>query len=149
MQVRQSHGDSYCESISTIEDSPRMNTIALHEALASVHPLTPEGADALLDLRESLLSDGHPGTCIKCFFKLLGDLQKPGALQPLRHLLEERFELEVSADSNPLDILPLHLDDGYDLESFCMRAIETVRFDRAFPDRKLTLRLRRKNNAFF
>ena len=126
-----------------------MSTSALHQALSSVHPLTSEGADALLDLREQLMSGGHPGSCIKCFFTLLGDLQRPGALQPLQRLLEERFEVEVTTDSERLEALPLHLEGGRDLESFCMRTMETVRMDRAYTERRITLRLRRKKDASF
>lgn len=106
--------------------------------------MTPEGADALLDLREQLMSDGHPGKCVKCFFALLGDLGKPGALSPLRHWLEERVEVEVTAGGRELEILPLRLEAGADLESFCLNAIDTVRHDRAYRNQRISLRLRYK-----
>lgn len=121
-----------------------MKTDSLHAVLSAVVPSTSEGADALLDLREQLMSEGHPGTCVKCFFALLGDLGKPGALKPLRHWLEERLEVEVTADGRELETLPLRLEAGENLESFCRSAIATVRHDRTYRDRRISMRLRYK-----
>ena len=116
----------------------------MHEVLSSVKPLTSEGADALLDLREILMAEGHPGECLKCFFTLLGDLKKPGALRPLRKFLEERCEVEVCGESSELEAMPLRLEQGTDLVSFCHRAMETIRDDRAYAERSITMRVRWK-----
>ncbi len=115
--------------------------------LNTVAPTTSEGADFLLDLRELLLSRGHAGKCVRCFFGLLGDLRQPGALKPLRHWLERHLEVEVSADGREIDVLPVRLDEAADLESFCHRAIDTVRFDRSFRDQRIALRFRYKTVA--
>jgi len=132
---------------SHLDECVAMHSIALQDALSDIHPMTSEGADALLDLRDLLMSDGHPGTCVKCFFTLLGDLGKTGALRPLKRLLEERFEVEVSAECGELETMTLNLDAGSDLESFCMHAMEIVRYDRAYRERQIMLRLRRKKIA--
>jgi len=121
-----------------------VTTSELQRLLASVTPTTSEGADLLLDLRELLLSDGHPGKCVRCFFGLLGDLHQPGALTPLRHWLERHLEVEVSAAGRQLETLPVRLDGVASLESFCHRAIETIRHDRSFGDSRIELQLRYK-----
>ncbi|MCH7224717.1 hypothetical protein [Haloferula sp. A504] len=115
--------------------------------LPTVTPTTSKGADLLLDLRDLLLSHGHPGKCVSCFFGLLGDLRQPGALKPLRHWLEQHLEVEVSAGGREIDVLPVRLDEAADLESFCHQAIKTVRFDRSFRDRRIQLRFRYKSAA--
>lgn len=124
-----------------------MTTHELQKMLNTVAPTTSEGADFLLDLRELLLSRGHAGKCVRCFFGLLGDLRQPGALKPLRHWLERHLEVEVSADGREIDVLPVRLDEAADLESFCHRAIDTVRFDRSFRDQRIALRFRYKTVA--
>ncbi len=122
-----------------------MTPADLHRLLASVTPSTSEGADQLLDLRELLLSRGHAGKCVRCFFGLLGDLRQPGALAPLRHWLEHHVEVEVTADGREIDTLPVRLDRAADLVSFCHQAIDTVRHDRSFEDRSIKLSFRFKN----
>lgn len=119
----------------------------VQELLKTVTPSTSEGADFLLDLRELLLSDGHAGRCVRCFFGLLGDLRQPGDLKPLRHWLERHLEVEVSAGGREIDVLPVRLDQAADLESFCHRAIDTVRFDRSFEDPRIAPRFRYKETA--
>ncbi|MDX1679952.1 MAG: hypothetical protein R3242_04395 [Akkermansiaceae bacterium] len=116
-----------------------------HQLLERVIPTTSEGCDYLLDLRDLLMSKGHAGKCVSCFFGLLGDLQKPGALLPLRHWLEQHIEIAVFADDRQIDTLPLKLEADADLDSFCTRAIDTVRHDRAHRAAKLALKLRYKD----
>lgn len=119
----------------------------LQPLLESITPTTSEGADLLLDLRQLLLSDGHPGKCVRCFFGLLGDLRQPGALKPLRHWLERHLEIEVSAGGSELEVLPVRLGGVTDLESYCHRAIATVREDRAFAEERIHLRFRFKSGV--
>lgn len=104
-----------------------------------MNPATSEVADFLLDLRELLLSGGHPGKCVKCFFGLLGDLHQPGALKPLGHWLERHLEVSVEADGCEVDRLPVHLDDAGDLDGFCQRTMDLVRMDRAYQGQHLRL----------
>lgn len=124
-----------------------MTANELQNLLTTVTPASPAGADLLLDLRDLLLSRGHAGKCVRCFFGLLGDLRQPGALKPLRHWLEQHLELEVTTDDREIDVLPVRLDEDADLESFCHRTIGTVRFDRAFEARRIALRFRYKQAA--
>jgi hypothetical protein len=119
----------------------------VHQLLTQIRPTTPEGADWLLDLRELLISRGHPGKCVRCFFELLGDLDQPGALRPLRHWLEQHLVVEVTAAGQALDTLPVRLNAEDDLESFCHRTIHTVRFDRSFRHQHIALRFRFKDQA--
>lgn len=124
-----------------------MTPTKVQKLLQTVTPTTSEGADLLLDLRQLLLSEGHPGKCVRCFFGLLGDLRQPGALKPLRHWLERHLEVEVTAGGREIDVLPVRLDHAADLEAFCHRAIQTVRFDRSFTDSRIALRFRYKAAA--
>lgn len=122
-----------------------MNSATIDRALAGIVPTTSEGADLLLDLRQLLLDQGHPGKCVRCFFGLLGDLRQPGALRPIRLWLERNLEIVVNAGNRELEALPLELSASDDLEDFCQQAIRVVREDRAFADRELTLRFRFKS----
>ncbi|MBB5352715.1 hypothetical protein HNR46_002963 [Haloferula luteola] len=117
-----------------------MTSIELQNLLSRVTPTTAEGADLLLDLRELLLSHGHPGKCVRCFFDLLGDLDQPGVLQPLRHWLEQHLEVEVTAAGTHLERLPVKLHGTGSLEDLCLRAIGTLREDRAYAHPDIRLR---------
>ena len=119
----------------------------LNQIITRVAPTTSEGADLLLDLRELLMSRGHAGKCVRCFFGLMGDLRQPGALQPLRHWLEQHLEVEVSSEGREIDVFPVRLGDDADLESYCHRAIETIRNDRSFSDNRIALRFRYKDDV--
>ncbi|MFC7338339.1 hypothetical protein ACFQY0_14190 [Haloferula chungangensis] len=123
-----------------------MTSSELQQLLASITPTTSEGADLLLDLRDLLISQGHPGKCVRCFFGLLGDLAQPGALNPLRHWLEENLEVEVRANGREIDSLPVRLNRAADLDSFCHEAINKIRFDRSFKDAHIQLRFRFKDD---
>lgn len=115
------------------------------ELLPSITPKTSEGADLLLDLRELLLSDGHPGKCVRCFFGLMGDLGQPGALAPMRSWLERHLEIEVSSQGQEIDSLDLQIGTATDLEDFCHKAITTIRMDRHHRHSNIQLRFRFKN----
>lgn len=124
-----------------------MTADQIKKLLPTLAPATPEGADLLLDLRDLLLRDGHPGKCVQCFFGLLGDLRQPGALSPLRHWLESRIELEVSANGQEIDILPVRLGHATDIQNYCQEVIGVLRNDRAFTAAHIAVRFRFKNKA--
>ena len=115
-------------------------------------PLAPSlarEADTLLDLRELLMQNGHPGKCVRCFFRLFtaaGEEALP-MLAPLRAWIEARLEISVRADGRDLETLPVKLRPGEDLEAFCLRSIRQVRLDRSYPARRLDLAFRYKAAA--
>lgn len=98
----------------------------------------------LLDLRALLLAKGHAGKCVRCFFGLLGDMNQTGSLSPLKHWLEHHVEVEITANGEPLGVLPLRLGQHQDLDSFCHAAIDTLRYDRVWAHERMDLRLRYK-----
>lgn len=114
--------------------------------LLPLGPVLAKEADALLDLRELLMSKGHPGKCVRCFFQLFtaaGSEAMP-MLAPLRAWIEERLEIAVRADGRDLETLPVKLRQGEDLEAFCLRSIRGVRMDRSYQARRLDLAFRYK-----
>lgn len=115
--------------------------------LTAVIPRTPEGADHLLDLRELLMTRGHPGKCVRCFFALLGDLHAPGALRPLRHWLEKNIEVSVSIEGRVVESLRFQLQPSESLEDYCQRTIRMVREDRSYRDPAITLGFRYRDTA--
>ena len=117
------------------------------DLLSTANPSTSEGADFLLDLRELLLSRGHAGKCVHCFFGLLGDLGKPGALAPLRHWLEQNLEVAVTIDDEVVEVLPVSLDQSKSLEEFCHRAMDTVRYDRSYDAKRIEMEFRYRDSA--
>ena len=123
-----------------------------HEIDGLLLPLAPvlaKEADAILDLRELLMSKGHPGKCVRCFFQLFtaaGRAEMP-RLAPLIAWLEANLEIAVRADGRELETLPVKLHGSDDLESFCLRSIDKVRLDRGYPVRRLDLAFRYKAAA--
>ena len=114
--------------------------------LLPLAPVLAKEADALLDLRELLMSKGHPGKCVRCFFQLFtaaGREEMP-RLAPLKAWLEENLEIYVNADWRELETLPVKLRQGEDLESFCLRSIQQVRLDRGYTARRVNLAFRFK-----
>ncbi len=103
-------------------------------------------ADAILDLRELLLSQGHPGKCVRCFFRLFEAAGSGSAqdLLPLRTWLEANVEISVRRDGEELETLPFVPAKHEDLEEFCLRAIEHVRMDRGYRGERLELTFRYK-----
>ncbi|WP_193211801.1 hypothetical protein [Luteolibacter marinus] len=106
-------------------------------------------ADALLDLRELLMTKGHAGKCVRAFFHLFAAAKQDTRpkLAPLQAWLEEHLEISVHADGRELETLPVELHAIEDLDSFCMRSIKKVRMDRSFAARRLDLAFRYKGLA--
>ena len=103
-------------------------------------------ADAILDLRELLLNQGHPGKCVRCFFRLYegagsGLIQH---LAPLRVWLETNVEICVRRDGEELETLPFAPAKHEDLQAFCMRSIDLIRMDRGYHGKHLQLAFRYK-----
>ena len=106
-------------------------------------------ADAILDLRELLVRQGHPGKCVRCFFRLfeaVGSEMQP-QLAPLLAWLESKVEISVRSEEVELETLPFVLADNEDLESFCLRSIESIRMDRNYSGSRLQLAFRYKSLA--
>ena len=124
-------------------------TLTLQEIDALLLPLAPSlarEADTILDLRELLMTKGHPGKCVRCFFRLFtsaGSESLP-KLTPLREFLERHLEIAVRADGSELETLPVQLRQGEDLEDFCLRSMKQVRLDRTFQARRVDLAFRYK-----
>lgn len=118
--------------------------------LLPLAPVLAKEADAILDLRELLMSKGHPGKCVRCFFQLFtaaaGSAAMP-QMAPLIAWLEENLEITVRADGKNLETLPVTLRGAEDLESFCLRSIDKIRFDRGYVARRLNLAFRYKAAA--
>ena len=127
-------------------------TLTLPEIDALLMPLAPslaKEADAILDLRELLMTNKEPGKCVRCFFRLFtaaGADSLPN-LKPLREFLERHLEIAVRADGSELETLPVKLRQGEDLEDFCMRSMKQVRLDRTFTAQRVDLAFRFKAAA--
>lgn len=104
-------------------------------------------ADAILDLRDLLINHGHPGKCVKCFFQLFGaaDAGLQPKLSALKSWLEENVQISVRRGNRELEVFPLVLLQDT-LETFCLRAMETIRLDRGYPG-DLRMSFRYKNAA--
>lgn len=95
------------------------------------------------------MNKGHAGKCVRCYFDLFtaaGEESLP-KLVPLRAFLERHLEIAVRADGSELETLPVQLRQGEDLEAFCLRTIQQVRFDRSFQAKRLDLAFRYKAAA--
>lgn len=127
-------------------------TPSLAEIDLLLHPLTrtlAREADAILDLRDLLARQGHPGKCVRCFFRLFeaaGDEHRP-SLTPLRRWLENHVEIAVRSDDQELEALPFVPGRNEDLEAFCLRSMESVRMDRGYRESRLKLAFRYKAAA--
>ena len=117
--------------------------------LLPLGPVLAKQADAILDLRELLMSKGHPGKCVRCFFQLFTAASSAAMprLAPLIAWLEKNLEISVRADGQELETLPVKLREAEDLESFCLRSIEEVRLDRGYSARRVNLAFRYKAAA--
>jgi len=106
-------------------------------------------ADAILDLRELLLSGGHPGKCVRCFFRLFEAQTRKGfpLLAPLRHWLESHVEIVVSSESAVLEALPLRFSADENLEDFCQRSIREIQLDRSYKAKRIAMKFRYKAAA--
>lgn len=117
------------------------------QLLAQAKPLTPEGADLILDLRELLLNGGHPGTCVQCFFALLGNLERPSALSPLRHWLEKSLEVAVSINGETRETLPVSLSGSRNLVDYCEQVTDLIRNDRSYSENQIELTFRYRSDS--
>lgn len=106
-------------------------------------------ADAILDLRELLISGGHPGKCVRCFFRLFDSETHAGfpLLAPLRRWLEAHVEIVVESRSKALEAIPLSFSADENLEEFCHRNIRSIRMDRGYDARHISLKFRYKTAA--
>jgi hypothetical protein len=106
-------------------------------------------ADVILDLRDLLLTQGHPGKCVRCFFRLFEAAGDDGKvhLAPLKAWLERNVEIFISGDGEVLETLPFALHRDEDLEGFCLRAIDHIRMDRGYSSSRLQLAFRYKAAA--
>lgn len=117
--------------------------------LSPLAPVLAKEADAILDLRELLVHQGHPGKCVRCFFRLfeaVGSQMQP-QLAPLLAWLQSKVEISVGSEGRELETLPFVLADDEDLESFCLRSIESIRMDRNHSGSRLLLSFRYKSLA--
>lgn len=106
-------------------------------------------ADAILDLRQLIASQGHPGKCVRCFFKLFeaaGSENRPN-LARLQSWLETHVEISVRSGVEEVETLPLRLQNDEDLETFCLRSIDHLRMDRYYGQKTLLLAFRYKDLA--
>jgi hypothetical protein len=118
----------------------------IDELLLPLAPVLAKEADALLDLREVLMSAEHPGKCVRCFFRLFtaaGSEALP-KLAPLKAWLEQNLEVSVRADGEELETMPVKLLQRENLEAFCLRSIHKVRMDRSYRAKRLDLAFRYK-----
>lgn len=114
--------------------------------LRPLAPVLAREADAILDLRELLARQGHPGKCVRCFFRLFeaaGSEMLP-QLAPLLAWLEQNVEIAVKSEEKELETIPFSLGQDEDLESFCLRSIQHVRMDRGYEAERLQLAFRYK-----
>lgn len=117
--------------------------------LRPLAPVLAREADAILDLRELLARQGHPGKCVRCFFRLFqaaGSEMLP-QLAPLLAWLEKNVEIAVRSEEKELETIPFSLGQDEDLESFCLRSIQHVRMDRGYQNSRLQLAFRYKELA--
>lgn len=115
-----------------------------------LRPLAPalaHEADVILDLRQLLAHQGHPGKCIRCFFRLFeaaGPKDRPN-LAGLLSWLEKHVEIAVRrSGGEELEALPFQLRNEKDLEQFCLRFIEEIRMDRDYGAEPVLLAFRYK-----
>lgn len=128
---------------------PRVQQHSYEEIDRILRPLAPvlaREADAILDLRELLTRQGHPGKCVRCFFRLFeaAGMEMQPQLAPLQAWLEKHMEIAVKSEGKELETLPFSLENDEDLEGFCLRSIERVRMDRGYRASRLQLAFRYK-----
>ncbi len=118
----------------------------IDEILRPLAPALAREADVILDLRELLARQGHPGKCVRCFFRLFeaaGAEMQP-RLAPLKAWLEKHVEIAVKNEGEELETLPFSLAEDEDLESFCLRSIDYIRMDRGYKSSRVQLAFRYK-----
>lgn len=118
----------------------------IDDILRPLAPVLALEADVILDLRQLLARQGHPGKCIRCFFKLFeaaGPENRPN-LTLLLSWLEQHVEISVRSGGEELEALPFQLRSEEDLEQFCLRSIDEIRMDRGYGAKPLLLAFRYK-----
>ena len=128
-----------CNRVSIAEVVLGMVNLDVNQLLPKARHLTPEGADLVLDLRELLLKRGHPGDCVQCFFGLLGNLDRPGSLAPLRHWLESNLEVAVEINQQIRETLPVRFGKTSSLNDYCQHVASLIRKDRNYTEKRITL----------
>lgn len=106
-------------------------------------------ADAILDLRDLLARKGHPGKCVRCFFRLFeaaGDDARQ-RLDLLKAWLEQNLEITIRSGETELEALPLRLSRDTSLEEFCLRSITNIQMDRTYAANAIQLAFRYKAAA--
>lgn len=104
-------------------------------------------ADEILSLREAVLAGAQPGTCVACYFKILGVAarhRREAVVTPLRQWLEQHLEVVAQNEADTvLERFPVVLDEA-DLESYCQGVMRTFHFDRSYEIQSLSLRFEYK-----
>lgn len=127
----------------------RLTPREVDELLSLLAPRSARHADSLLDLRDLLRNGGHPGKCVRCFFTISQSLadDTDAGVTSLRNWLERNIELTVSTGTRVLETIPFRPSPGVDLETYCRNTIRTIRFDRAYRHRAITIRFRYREAA--
>ena len=126
-----------------------MQAHEVDELLSELAPYANQHTDEILNLRDTLLSGGHPGKCVRCFFTICqsaGFNSKTG-ISTFASWLERNIELTVSSGSRLLETLPLNISQGEDLESYCRNMIRGIRMDRSYAQNCITIRFRYRDAA--
>ncbi len=121
----------------------------IDEILLPLGPVLAREADAILDLRDLLLRQGHPGKCVRCFFRLFeaAGSDRLASLHLLQSWLEKNVEISIRRNGEELETLPFMMRADEDLQKFCLRAIDHVRMDRSYQGGPLLLAFRYKPRA--
>ncbi len=127
----------------------RLTPQEVNDLLTRLVPAAAGQADSLLDLRELLLSGGHPGKCVRCFFQISQAIehQDDAGVGMLRRWLERHIELGVSSGPLRLETIPFRPAPGMDLETYCRQTIRNIRMDRAYRHRAITIRFQYREAA--
>ena len=126
----------------------RLTLREIDQLLSLLSPRAAGHADAILDLRELLRNGGHPGKCVRCFFTIAQSLDEPDqGIEALRKWLERNVELAVSTGTRLLETIPFRPQPDADLETYCRNTIRSIRLDRSYRHRAITIRFRYRQAA--
>jgi hypothetical protein len=93
-------------------------------------------ANELLDIRDAATSLRQPGTCVACYYKVMGRARRShrlDSLAALKQWIEAHVEVIAEAEANQvLERFPVALDNECDLESYCTTMMDKVQNDRNF-----------------
>ena len=117
----------------------------IDQALREIAPYIDGCADQIIDIRETVLNQGNPGTCVRCHFTMYGKAANAAddRLFPLRRWLERHIEV-VARDEvgDEIERLPVVLGDDEDLQSYCEKMMAEFRDNRAYSHRRIGLSFR-------